>query len=652
MIDYIYPKVNAMNTKKRLSILFLMTSLALWDSAAGADQAAPIAAAKVAFGTVVGIVRDPAGHPIPQATVTAMKTDGSGVRATISDSNGMYSFADLPPGPWTLAFQADGYTGAAEPSFTVTANQATRLDIVMAGPGSASTAVGVAAPASASAATVPQALQAPPAGPAVDTVTPLANLGYIGWMNGTSREKSPIFDTQFFTPEIRFDMNYLQSANNPRDHTIVGSTEEFRSGEFQIEQVSFGGDFHWQNVHARFLSMMGDFATTTPRNDASSGVGQWDLQGAYKYFSEASAGYHFDVDHGLNVDMGVFVSYIGLFSYYNFDNWTYQPSFVSSNTPWFFNGLRIQWWPTQNLKIEPWIINGWQSYGKYNSHPGIGGQVLWIPNENFKLVLNTYFYGEDNQPTTAPSSGNGSVNPGCPGITSDPNCGGPGVTSLPFNGAPIDYTKVQRFHEDDSILWKYYDGGQNALDISKMAMSVTWDFGCEYGGNVHCNQGTNQANFFGIMAYNRFWFDHDVYALTIGGGTMRNTGRYLTLVPPINGATATTGTPYFTENPGQKIQQSDIQVNLQFMPSDWITWWTEATYRYSNVPYWSGSGGVTPPNGNTGTFTNNGNPGAAVCNNGISAGSVSDGCSAEGGIWYPDLRKSELVLGFGVMVKF
>lgn len=56
------------------------------------------------------------------------------------------------------------------------------------------------------------------------------------------------------------------------------------------------------------------------------------------------------------------MSYIGLFSYYNFDNWAYQPSFVSSNTPWFFNGVRIQIFPTEHLKIEPWFINGWQSY--------------------------------------------------------------------------------------------------------------------------------------------------------------------------------------------------------------------------------------------------------------------------------------------------
>ena len=118
--------------------------------------------------------------------------------------------------------------------------------------------------------------------------------------------------------------------------------------------------------------MFGMFGVTTPRNDASSGVGQWDVRGAYKYVSEAYGGYHFDVNHGLNVDAGIFVSYIGLFSYYNFDNWAYQPSFVSSNTPWFFNGVRIQWFPTNKLKIEPWIINGWQSYGRFGHKPGLG----------------------------------------------------------------------------------------------------------------------------------------------------------------------------------------------------------------------------------------------------------------------------------------
>jgi Putative beta-barrel porin-2, OmpL-like. bbp2/Carboxypeptidase regulatory-like domain len=597
----------------------------------------PAPVVKVSAGAIVGIVTNSAKLPVAGATVTATRIDGGAIRATISGSDGIYSFADLTPGTWSLTLQVDGAADVTSPPVTVTVGKASRTDIVMNIPevaGAAPAPVPVVAAQPVTPETthmLPTALEAPDPGPEVDTQTPFA-VGDIGWMNGNTREKAPIFDTRFFTPEIRFDTNYLQDFNHPVDHTIVGSTEEFRSGEFQIEQVSFGGNFHWNNVQARFLSMMGLFAVTTPRNDASSAVGQWDLQGSYKYFSEANAGYHFDVDHGVNVDAGIFVSYIGLFSYYNFDNWTYQPSFVSSNTPWFFNGLRVQWFPTQTLKIEPWLINGWQSYAKFNSRPGFGGQVLWIPNESFKLVFNTYSVGQDNL-----ASGSGVPNNG-----GNPNA----AIGLPNPGAPyVNYAHVTRVHEDDSLLWKYYDGGADGgSGISKMAMSVTADIGCEYGGGVSCSRGPNKESFVGLMAYDRTWFDHDTYAVTIGGGFMNNPGRYLALVPPINGATAATGTPYFTENPGQKLYQWDMQLNFQYMPKDWITWWTEGTFRHSDVPYWTGTGGVTPSAGN------NGAPGSLVCNNSSSIG--ADACANEGGVWFPDLRKREIIWGAGVMVKF
>ena len=583
-------------------------------------------------GTIVGVVTNSARLPVAGVTVTAVRADGEAIRATVSGSDGVYSFADLPPGAWSLTLDAAGYQEVTEPPLAVVASKATRHDVVMNLPAGAPAPLAPPALAPAAVAqTVSPALQAPEAAPELDTQTPFA-VGDIGWMNGTPREKAPIFDTKFFTPEIRFDVNYLQDFNHPVDHTIVGSTEEFRSGEFQIEQVSFGGDFHWNNVRARFLSMFGLFAVTTPRNDASAGVGQWDLQGAYKYFSEANAGYHWDVNHGLNVDAGVFVSYIGLFSYYNYDNWTYQPSFVSSNTPWFFNGLRVQWFPTQTLKIEPWLINGWQSYAKFNSHPGFGGQILWIPNDSFKLVLNSYSIGQDNLATGS-------------GI---PNNGGNRNAAIgaPNPNAPyINYANVTRVHEDDSIVWKYFDArGSGGAGVSKMATSVTWDIGCEYGGGVHCSHGPNKANFFGVMAYDRTWFDDDSYAVTIGGGFMNNPGRYLALLPPINGATAQTGTPYFSENPGQRVYQWDVQLNFQYMPKDWITWWTEATFRHSDVPYWSGPGGVTPPLGNTGV------PASFVCSNGTPI--AADGCANEGGVWFPDLRTREVVWGAGVMIKF
>src|ERR1700676_563639 len=169
------------------------------------------------------------------------------------------------------------------------------------------------APAAPAAPATPEALQSPDPAPAVDNFTPFA-FGDFTWLNGTPRNKDTVLDTKFFTPEIRFDTHYMEDFNQPHHHTIVGATESFRSGEVQLEQISVGGDFHWQNVRGRVLYMSGFFSTTTPHNNASFGVGQWDLRGAYKYTSEAWGGYHFNVNHGLNVDAGIFVSYIGLFS--------------------------------------------------------------------------------------------------------------------------------------------------------------------------------------------------------------------------------------------------------------------------------------------------------------------------------------------------
>jgi hypothetical protein len=197
------------------------------------------------------------------------------------------------------------------------------------------------------------------------------------WLTGNARTKELAMDTKFFTPEIRADVDYVYDFAHPKDDTIGGSSEVFRSSEVQLTQLGVGGDFHFDNVRARLMTQFGLYSETTPRNDASPSRGQWNLSDAYRYISEAYGGYHFNALHGINVDAGIFMSYVGLFSYYQFDNWAYQPSYVSSNTPWFFNGVRVQIFPTEHLKIEPWFTNGWQSYGRFNSRPGLGVQILW-----------------------------------------------------------------------------------------------------------------------------------------------------------------------------------------------------------------------------------------------------------------------------------
>ncbi len=436
------------------------------------------------------------------------------------------------------------------------------------------------------------------------------------WLNGSPRTKEIYWDSKFFTPEIRFDTNYVADFNHPSDHTIGGSSELFRSYEVQLEQLGLGGDFHFDNVRGRFMTQYGMYSATTPRNDASPAHGQWDLDTAYRYLAEAYGGYHFNVLHGVNVDAGIFLSYIGLFSYYNFDNWAYQPSYVSSNTPWFFNGVRVQIFPTAHLKIEPWFINGWQSYASANHMPGVGGQIKWTPKPWINIISNNYGVGEDD---------------------------------LFIKGR-------SRIHTDDSIEIKYYDNPEKNLD--KMAFSLTGDLGCEYGSGVSCygdKKGGPKQSFVGYMFYNRFWFHQDLYGLTVGGGQINNPGRYLVLIPPINGEgaiSAATNSPYFTGNPGDPFKAWDSSITFDYMPKQYITFRWEYDYRHASVPYWTGAGGITPPGGN------NGSPQFYTCSNGSSSGqgSLIPAEAACGGgmssVWFPDLRKNESFIDLSILVKF
>ncbi len=373
------------------------------------------------------------------------------------------------------------------------------------------------------------------------------------WVPGNAGAAEKPLTLGPFTGELRVDTAYHYSFNHPQDDTISGSSEVFRHHEFQVTQLGLGGDFLYKNVQARLMTQFGMYSQTTPRNDASPGRGQWNLDGAYRYISEGYAGYHVDKMSGINIQAGIFMSYIGLWSYYNFDNWTYQPSYVSSNTPWFFNGMRVQIFLNDKLKIEPWLVNGWQSYGRFSNAGGGGVQVLWRPNGRLSVVGNQY-YGADTL------------------------------------GTP----DRKRFHTDDSVAVEYLHRPGETL--SNAAASLTIDAGCENGGGVSCST----QYFLGFMAYNRLWFDHDRFGFTVGGGMITNPGRYLVLLPPINGATAFSGTPYFTENPGDGFKAWDTQVTADYMPRPFVTFRLEYNHRAANVPYFSGPGGVTPPGGNTG----------------------------------------------------
>jgi Putative beta-barrel porin-2, OmpL-like. bbp2 len=442
-----------------------------------------------------------------------------------------------------------------------------------------------AAPApTASAPTPPEMAPAPGEGAPAPTEEekpsePFA-FGDFTWLNGSSRQSKAVLETPYFTPEFLLDVNYTVSQNNPIDHTVVGSTALSRNNELTLAFIGFGGDFHYEHARGRLMTQFGVRSTLVPRNDGSTMRGQFDLQTALRYISEAYGGYHWDALHGINLDAGIFMSYVGLFSYDNFENWMYLPSFTSDNTPWFFNGMRLQIFPSDKLKIEPWLINGWQTYGKFNEMPGFGMQLLWRPVEWFEALSNDYV-GWDTQD-----------NPG-----------------------------RMRFHSDNSVEVRYYKNPKRDDFFTQAAFSITGDIGGENGdgvipfGGQHTNSPLNctdatpcEQQFLSWMAYNRFWFFDGHLGWTTGGGMMHNPGRYLVL-PPTGVATpyqalSTSGVSYtlpgqqaFSLNPGTTFDAWDVSTGIQWMPDELTTWGLEFNHRQSVDPYFAGHGGVTSPDG-------------------------------------------------------
>lgn len=644
-------------------------------------------------GSLRGVTMEPGGYSLAAVNIVIDSISGSVERRSVSDQEGVFRLDDLPAGTYRITASKEGFVAPAPATVDVTQNQVANTDITLA---AAATAAGLPASAKADAAplterekqlldridrlesrlaameakepqtsasqTAPGAAPAPAvvspsapkpgpvqvagvappppiappqstapvqmaqaqtaqsgnpgapvvepaAPPAVDLQTPFADYDWT-WLNGNPRNKDVAFDSKFFTPEIRADLTYTYDFNRPSDDSMGGSSELFRSNEIQLEQLGLGGDFHWDNVRARFMTQFGAYSTATIRNDPSYAKGQWDLADADRYLAEAYGGYHLNVMHGVNIDAGIFMSYIGLFSYYNFDNWAYQPSYVSSNTPWFFQGIRIQTFPTHHLKLEPWIINGWQSYASANSRKGLGGQIKYTPFPWLNIVSNEYGLGHDD--LYAPHRG--------------------------------------RIHTDNSIEVKYYDKPMKYID--KMAFSFTGDLGCEFGGGVSCytdKKGGPKQSFVGFMVYDRTWWDRDLFAFTLGGGMINNPGRYLVLIPPINGETAASAainSPYFTFNPGDPFKAWDVSGTFDYMPRQWLTFRFEGDFRHANVPYFTGHNGITPPPG-----TNNGFPTEYACMDGTPS-LTATGCGNDGGLWTPDLRKREFLLDIDLLVKF
>lgn len=385
------------------------------------------------------------------------------------------------------------------------------------------------------------------------------------WINGQNRQKDfPLTlndnsKKQILAGVVYIDSYFNYNFSNPIDNTQTISSSIGRHKETIINLASVGIESYYKNTIGRLWLQYGAMQHIIQELDGSVGRGRNTGTGSLKFIREAAAGYHFNKWYGINLEAGIFMSYIGLESYVLQENWSYQRSMVCDFTPFYFQGVRLQLFPSQKVKTELWILNGWQTYNSFSKTPGLGNSNYWRPNENLQLVANFYLGRDTYNPDTLGNQ-SGRV----------------------------------RFHHDNSIVKRYYKNPE-AKGVSQAALSINTHYGFQKGTDKGETITHKQHFMYGTSIANRIWFNKNKLALTLRGDYISNGGNYLAFSPsPVN---PNAYTDAFNNDPYKPIKIFQATATFDIMPNDHVTLRFEYGYRDANIPYFSGHGGTTSPSG-------------------------------------------------------
>lgn len=360
------------------------------------------------------------------------------------------------------------------------------------------------------------------------------------WLNGTNRQPASLLGAGPVTFSIYADAYYAFQFRQPIDHTIFPTTTAPRHNEISLNLAAIGVDVTGlDGPIGRVYLQYGANTETDTGQDRTTTRGYFLSSRAFTPIQQAAAGWHFHALHGINVEVGIFPSYVGMESYLPQENWNYSHPFVSDFTPYYFAGSRTQIFPSQHVKIELWLVNGWQTLGQWHEARAGGYVVQWRPG-NHVLLGHAGYIGQDD---------------------------------------PKDDSSV-RVYTDNYAQLQYFKR-EHAL-LRSLAIAAVADVGYE------THRGTTDGVMTGYSLTHRAELG-SMWAFTARGDLFYDKTQALILQLPID-------SPYALPDHGSFLG-GGFTATLDFLPSPWIVWRLEVAHRAANIPYFSGHGGITGPNG-------------------------------------------------------
>jgi hypothetical protein len=361
------------------------------------------------------------------------------------------------------------------------------------------------------------------------------------WMNGNNPQPPSLLGVGPVTLSLYVDTYYAWQFQRPIDHTIFPTTTAPRHDEISLNLAHVGIDVTGlDGPTGRLYLQYGSIVETIAGQDTTTTRGFFLTNRLLQYVQQAAAGWHFHWLHGVNAEVGIFPSYIGLESYLPEENWAYTHAFVADATPYYFFGFRGQMFATSRLKVELWVVNGWQTFGQW--HQGRAGGYLWNwrPTGWLSLV-NSLYAGRE--------------------VQGDPD-------SL-------------RVYSDNNVQVRYYENEGSRL-LRSLAFSLVGDVGYEHRGNAPSGP-------MGGVSLTHHWDWTEKWKSALRGDLFYDQTQAISPKFPVGAAYPWLGTdPFFA---------AGLTGTLDFWPSPWLLTRLEYSHRIANQPLFGGRGGITGPGG-------------------------------------------------------